>query len=57
MRAGCCHQRLHRTHCGWLVHWRQKLRFFINFTVIFLSLQDNPAFQNYRGQHEGHRVV
>jgi PBP1b-binding outer membrane lipoprotein LpoB len=31
--------------------------FFINFTVIFLSLQDNPAFQNYRGQYEGHRVV
>jgi hypothetical protein len=34
-----------------------KERFFINFTVIFLSLQDNPAFQNYRGQYEGHRVV
>jgi CheY-like chemotaxis protein len=31
--------------------------FFIDFTVIFCSLQDNPVFQNYQEHHERHRVV
>lgn len=33
------------------------IRFSVNFTVIFHSLQDNPVFQNYREQYEGHRAV
>jgi hypothetical protein len=32
-------------------------RFFISFTVIFHSLQDNPVFRNYQEQHERHRAV
>ena len=31
--------------------------FFVNFTVIFHSLQDNPAFQNIRNQYERHYAV
>ena len=31
--------------------------FFIDFTVIVHSLQDNSVFQNYQEQYEGHRVV
>jgi predicted O-linked N-acetylglucosamine transferase (SPINDLY family) len=31
--------------------------FFVNFTVIFHSLQDNSAFQNYRKQYERHCAV
>jgi hypothetical protein len=34
-----------------------KIWFFIDFTVIFCSLQDNPVFQNYQEHHERHRVV
>ena len=34
-----------------------KLWFFVNFTVIFHLLQDNPIFQNYRKQDERHRTV
>ena len=31
--------------------------FFINFAVIFLSILENPAFQNFQVEHERHRVV
>ena len=33
------------------------LWFFINSTVIFCSLRDNPIFQNYQKQYERHHVV
>ena len=34
-----------------------KNRFFIDFTVNFCSLRENPVFQNYQEQYERHRAV
>ena len=31
--------------------------FFINFTVIFLSILENPVFHNFRIRHERHSAV
>ena len=33
------------------------LGFFIDFTVNFCSLRENPVFQNYQEQYERHRAV
>lgn len=38
-------------------NFRKIVWFFINFTVIFCSLRDNPVIQNYQLEHERHRAV
>jgi len=36
---------------------RFKIRFFINFTVIFHTVFENLVFQTFRSEHERHSVV
>ena len=46
-----------KVHSVNLPNAEYKSGFFVNFTVIFHLLQDNPIFQNYRKQDERHRTV
>ena len=37
--------------------WEKDFGFFINFTVIFLSMLENLVFNNWRLRHERHSAV